>query len=80
MVVIDCKVEICYIRELIVHSQLKYCMFFLFIITYIITGAPTSGVIALRGNILLLPGSTVSILHNSATQEPAKIVTGNNIL
>ena len=30
--------------------------------------------------IVLLPGTTISILHRRATQEPVSIVTGTNIL
>ena len=48
--------------------------------TYIITGAPTSGVTALSGRMLLLPGITVSMLHNSATHEPDMIVAGKSIV
>ena len=55
-------------------------MFFLFIITYIITGAPTRGVMAFRGSTLSLPGNTVRRLHSNATHEPAKIVTGSSIV
>ena len=44
------------------------------------TGAPSMGVTAFNGSILLVPGITISILHNRAIQEPASIVTGTSIL
>lgn len=44
------------------------------------TGAPNIGVTAFKGNIVLLPGTTISKLHNKATHEPANIVAGTNNL
>ena len=44
------------------------------------TGAPKIGVTAFKGKRLLVPGTTISKLHNRATQAPNSIVTGTNIL
>lgn len=55
-------------------------MFLRLMITYIMTGAPKIGVTALSGKILLVPGKTITRLHNKATQAPVNNVTGTSIL
>ena len=45
-----------------------------------LTGAPSIGVTAFSGNMLCVPGSTISRLQSNAMQEPVNNVTGTNIL
>ena len=44
------------------------------------TGAPSIGVTAFKGSIVLLPGITVSILQSKATHDPQSNVTGTKNL
>ena len=44
-----------------------------------ITGAPSTGVTALRGKTVPMPGTTVSKLQSNAMHEPVSIVTGSNM-
>ena len=45
-----------------------------------ITGAPIKGVTALMGMMPLLPGRTLSMLHNNSTIAPQSMVTGSSVL